>query len=755
MSELLTAEMAGSTVSINHTEPRYRFNGVLGKRDDVYKTLSAVISNFRASIFWGANGEVGFSQERDDKEPVKLVTPANVVGGMFTYSGDQISDRHSVALVSWNDPDNNYETAVEVVEDADLIAELGWKPVDIVAFACTSRGQAHRCGKYTLVTERYENERVTYQASFDHADLQPGDIIEIADPAYSGVRFGGRIAARTISAITLDAPIELEMGETYEISVIMPDGSIEDRSITNASGPGQTVMNLAAVLPDLPVLGSLWTINASNVATREFTVASIRETEKNIFEIGAVLRLPNKFEIIENDFQIEPDSYSVFDFDPSELPVVTDLSAEEYTYEDGGSVLSGARASWNAPTDPKQAARVSLYELQCRRPDADGFIPVLTTSDLGGNILSITEGIYKIRVRIISAAGASGAWVTISVNLLGAKAPPSDVENFSIQTAGATSLLSWDPVPELDLSHYQIRYTSIVSGATWGASVLAADLITGNQISLPARIGTFLIKAFDVYGIESANAALAVSAIAGLLSYNVIETFTESPDFSGEKDNVIISAGTLQLGDGLFLSDWITLSSIPALIGANVVSEGFYYFKNNPFDLGGVYSSRITAVLNAEGFNRLTSSLAADGWGVALQLRTTEDDPGAAPVWSNWKNFGVGDYTARGIEFRVKLNSYTENITPRISELQVIVDMPDRIVGESDLTCPSAGLQVDYSPAFQVRPALAVDSQNLDTGDYKTITDSDETGFFVQFFDSTGSPISRTFDYIAKGYGGT
>jgi predicted phage tail protein len=754
VSETLVIEAAGDTVSINHTEPRYVFNGVLGKRDDAYKTLSAVVSNFRGSIFWGSNGEVGFSQERDDKAPVKLVTPANVIDGLFTYSGAQLSERHSVALVSWNDPTDNYKTAVEVVEDEELIAELGWKPIDVAAFACTSRGQAYRYGKYALVTERYESERVTYKASFDHADLRPGDIIEIADGAYAGVRFGGRIAARTLSAVTIDAAIELEVGESYEMSVILDDGTIETRDITNAPGAGQTVMNLSAPLTSLPVLGSLWIINATNVEAREFTVVSVRETEKNVFEIGAVFRLPNKFAVIENDYQIETDNYSIFDFDESELPVVTGLSAREYTYRDGGAILSGARISWNAPVDPAQAGRVAFYDFQYREPDADGFIPGVTTTELEAEVLNIQEGNYKVRVRVLSAAGAAGAWTTAEFDLLGAKAPPSDVENFGIQTAGATSLLTWNPVPELDLSHYVLRYSVATSGATWSSAVAAANDIVGTQISLPARVGTYLIKAVDVYGVESVNAALVVSSIAGLLSFNVVETFTESPNFPGTFDDTFVFDEILQLGDGRYMSDWTTLAEVETLAGLIVVPEGFYYFSTNPFDLGAVYSSRITAEFEADGWNKVSLTVVADGWSVTLQLRTTEDDPAGSPIWSGWRDFVVGDYTARGLEFRIRLNSYAANVTPRVTFLQVIVDMPDRIVGDSDVTCPVAGLQVDYDPPFQTRPALAIDSQDMDTGDYKTVTGQDETGFFVRFFDSGDTAVERTFDYIAKGYGG-
>lgn len=753
VSETLAIEAPGASASISHTEPRYTFNGVFGKRDVVYKTLTAMISNFRGMVFWGADGTVSFSQERDDKTPVKLVSPSNAIDGLLTYSGAELSERHSVALVSWNDPENNYETAVEVVEDAELIAELGWKPIDVAAFGCTSRGQAHRYGRYELVTERYETERLTYQASFDHADLRPGDIISVADPAYAGVRFGGRVAARTLNSITIDSAIELEVGESYEISAILPDGAIETRDITNGSGAGQTVMNLASALSALPVLGSLWIINATNVSPREFTVVSVRETEKNIFEIGAVFRLPNKFAVIEDDFFIEDNSYSIFEPGIGELPIVSDITVREYTYLDGGSVLSGARITWNPPTDPKETARIAFYDFQYRHPDSDGYLPYSTTEEPGTDLLNVQAGTYGLRVRTLSAAGAAGAWVTVEVNILGLAGPPADVENFAIQVTGTTALLSWDSVPDLDLSHYRLKFSSAVTGANWESAVDIALNVTGNQISLPARVGTYLIKAVDVYGTESANAALIVSQIAGLLNFNVVEVLDEAPDYLGTHVDTFAFGSQLQLGDGLVMADWVTLASVSALVDG-AVPEGEYYFAANPFDLGAVFTSRLTATFGVTGYDRATMLPAPpEEWDVILQLRTTDDDPAGSPTWSAWQDFLVGDYTARGFEFRIKLFSFADDVTPLVEDLSVTVDMPDRVVGDADILCPAVGLTVIYDPAFKARPALAVDSQDMDTGDYKTITLQDEAGFFVQFFDSSDTPISRTFDYLAKGYG--
>src|SRR5699024_5892970 len=106
--------------------------------------------------------------------PVKLVTPANVINGEFEYSGAPLSQRHTVALVSYNDPGSNDRLVPEVIERPDLIEKYGWRPLEITAAACNSRGQAHRVGQWALDTEENEGETVTYMAATDHADVRPG-----------------------------------------------------------------------------------------------------------------------------------------------------------------------------------------------------------------------------------------------------------------------------------------------------------------------------------------------------------------------------------------------------------------------------------------------------------------------------------------------------------------------------------------------------------------------------------------------------
>ena len=70
------------------------------------------------------NGEVTLGSNIQ-KGSVYTFTKANVINGSFAYSGSANRFRNNQIAVSWNDPDDGYKQAVEVVEDHNEIARTG------------------------------------------------------------------------------------------------------------------------------------------------------------------------------------------------------------------------------------------------------------------------------------------------------------------------------------------------------------------------------------------------------------------------------------------------------------------------------------------------------------------------------------------------------------------------------------------------------------------------------------------------------
>lgn len=720
-------------------EPRFRFNGVLQTREEAYDVLSSVASCMNCQTYWSA-GIVMISQDRPS-DPVKLVSPANVIGGEFTYSGTALKARNSVVAVQWNDPDDFYQPAVTLVEDADMIDQVGWRQKDVAAYGCTSRGQAYRFGKWIIDTERHSTEILSYKASMDHVDVKPGDIIAVADPDYAGIRYGGRLVSGTTTSATLDAPIDISDTEEYEIAIMLDNGQIEERVVTNVAGT-HTTLTWDSALSLTPSAGAMWVITGTNVAPRQFRVVGVSETEANIFEINAIYHDPTKYDRIEQDFNLASPNFTILPSGPIRTP--SGVSVSEYVYQAGARVKSAVTLSWTAAADP----RVAFYQVEIKRPGTDYFAGIGATSGVSIDIPDTPNGVYSFRVRAVDNLGRFSEYATLNTSLLGLLAPPSDVSVFQINTNGDLSFLSWTAVPDLDVSHYTIKYYPITSGATWNNATVIVPRVSRDttSVTVPSRVGTYLIKAFDQSGVESVNATMVVTANSLLAQTNAVVTITEDPSWSGTMTATVNDTGILKLDEGEIY--------------------GIYEF-DNIIDLEAVFVSRVIPNIVASGETRADtmdswdslssvdalSSADASSWGVRVQVSTTLDDPTGTPTWSAWSDLIVAEYEAWGLKFRLVLTSLSTNITPAVTAASITVDMPDRIERGNDVTSSTLGTAITYASNFKAIPAVNITAQDLVQGDYWVINSSTVGGFNITFKNISNTAVVRSFDWTAVGYG--
>jgi predicted phage tail protein len=124
---------------------------------------------------------VACSQDRPEAA-THLVTPAHVVDGSLSYGGTDLKSRHTVCLVTWNNPADGYKPDIEVVENAAGIRRYGWRKTDKVSVGCTSRGMAKRCGEWVLETELNETDLLTFTGGLYYADAVPGSRLKVLDP---------------------------------------------------------------------------------------------------------------------------------------------------------------------------------------------------------------------------------------------------------------------------------------------------------------------------------------------------------------------------------------------------------------------------------------------------------------------------------------------------------------------------------------------------------------------------------------------
>lgn len=404
------------------TEPRFTLNTLFAERTEAITTLTTLASVFRGMTYWGTNTVVPVGDQPTD--PRKLVGPANVVNGEFEYSGTSLKERHSVAIVMWNDPADSGKAKPELVEDPESIDLFGWKEVTVTAFGCTSRGQANRLGRWILYSERMETETVAYTAVSDQADVRPGDIVEISDPDRAGARLSGRVITPGLSTLVLDkAPAEAS-GSSWFVSVMMADGTVQRRGVTSFSG---NTVGLASPLPSLPIPGAMWTLSSLSVVPPQYRVASVSEQEDGAtYAIIATEYDPRKYQIVEQGLTLAEIPHSLIPVGP--LAPALDITAEVYTYLAGGTEHQGLSVSWT----PNADVRTTHYIAEVQGPADVKWRTAHSGPGISFDEKDAPPGEWMIRVRAMMGYNVGSAWAARTVNIAGLLLPvaPDTVDVF-------------------------------------------------------------------------------------------------------------------------------------------------------------------------------------------------------------------------------------------------------------------------------------------------------------------------------------
>ena len=421
------------------------------------------------------------------------------------------------------------------------------------------------------------------------------------------------------------------------------------------------------------------------------------------------------------------------------------------------------------------------FEVSLKRNSESDFIFLGRSSNNKFEFVNALDGeTYNVRARAINSAGGVSSFTTTNHQVTGGTALPQDVTNFAVNIIGKEAHLSWTPVTDIDLSHYQIRHTSATSGASFQTAQIFARKVSrpANTITVPASTGTYLIKSFDKGGRQSQNATTSVCIIEEIEAGNLVSTITESPTFNGTKTDVVVVDDALQLDTSI---NWDSgTGNVDDALGlvdggtSTVEATGTYNFVgatgDASIDLGSKFTSRITAVLatdrrdyvnlwDSEDGNVDDKSGFVDGdtapsdVNVKLQVATTDGDPSGSPSYTDFRDFITGDYSARAFKFRAILETDSNNSTPIVTSLQVTVDMPDRFDFGDDISSGAGTKAITFSPAFKQLDNVAITAQNMATGDFFVVSSKSATGFNIIFKNASGSAVDRTFDYQAKGFG--
>ena len=281
-------------------EPRMVSNLWITEQRDAYNVISDMASVFRAIAVWDGTQFTAIQDRPTD--PVCLYSQSNVVDGKFSRQYTAGKAIFTAVEVEYADERNLYQKAIEYVADDGMIARYGYNVKKMTAYGCTSRGQAHRYGKWVLETSRLEQCTITFAVGRQGLMHLPGDIIEVADNNYAGKVLGGRVVAISGKKVTLDQPVEIK-GESY-LNYITTDGltKIKIKSVDKAN---PAIVELDSVPQGLSIFDN-WVLKSGVVSTQLYRALGITENDDGSYTITALQHEPQKQAIVDGSASFVP-----------------------------------------------------------------------------------------------------------------------------------------------------------------------------------------------------------------------------------------------------------------------------------------------------------------------------------------------------------------------------------------------------------------------------------------------------------------
>ena len=281
-------------------EPRMVSNLWITEQREAYNVISDMASVFRALAVWDGTQFTAIQDRPTD--PVCLYTQSNVLGGKFSRQYAAGKAIFTAVEVEYADERNLYQKAIEYVADNSMIARYGYNVKKMTAYGCTSRGQAHRYGKWVLETSRLEQCTITFTVGRQGLMHLPGDIIEVADNNYAGKVLGGRVVAISGKKVTLDQPVEIK-GENY-LNYITTDGltKIKIKSVDKAN---PAIVELDSAPQGLSIFDN-WVLKSGVVSTQLYRALGITENDDGSYTITALQHEPQKEAIVDGSASFMP-----------------------------------------------------------------------------------------------------------------------------------------------------------------------------------------------------------------------------------------------------------------------------------------------------------------------------------------------------------------------------------------------------------------------------------------------------------------
>lgn len=748
--------------------PLHRFDGIIAQDTTSWEAFRTVLAVARAApAMIGDKYGVIFDDVRAN--PVQVITPRNSWG--FEGSIRRVDRPHAIR-VTYTEPSQEEPTREVFVYDDGYNADgsngktpaTKFEDFDL-AFGVADRAQAWRAGRYLLAYGQLRPETYTVMMDPENLACPRGSWIKFS---HDVPRIGGK-AARVkeltgtigdgVTIVTLDDRIEWVNQNFWQARRPAASAARSSGNINDILAVDQFSIAIDRGDIDL-VVGDLIIVGESETITKDLIVKSVSPDEEGNARLTFEDYAPAIF---------DADSGLIPDYDPgitgirpgAPPPAPVNFTARQDFYVIGGYPYTTIQLTWTPAPGPRPA----MYEIYRMIDDRWQLVGTTTSNNFsylkdlaliderGNPIDLIGEHFYFALV----ALGVSGQRLPIAdcpqVDFI-LQNDPTIPEDVSILWANLTNTstvtLYWLRVRDPDIAQYVIRYSPLTTpGVTWDDMREVARVSSETDFAtLPARVGTYGIKALDRAGNYSLNAATTVVNFDIQVDEQNTYLIKDDPTWPGTHDNTVKVGNYLELAQsspGVYEPEGFYIYDDLIDLGLNYADVGL---ANRTQSYGVAYGVTMSTWVPLEIAVPLESVLITGTEAIAM-VSTSIDNV----TWTPWQPIERDTISGRYFKFGLALSTSQPSCTPRVALSDIGMFFAARSERGIGINVPATGLTINFVNPFFSRPAIFVTIIGGDKNDIITVTGATATGFTVTINRAGGAGVASVIDWVATGYG--
>jgi predicted phage tail protein len=391
------------------TIPRFTLDYSFQSREGIKDFLSQILSICNANLITNEFGQLAVIFQQRGQAVKRIVNNSNVIDGIFTYQSSNIEQRTNLVNVTYNNGLNFGRTDTATISDEALIARYDLRTTDVVLPGCYYEVQAIRKARWTLYTNCYFTDFVSFSVLLDGMSYKIGDLIRVCDSYNRTDQQAGIVLSSTISGsttvITLDRIIQLTEG-TY--TFFSTDSNYADVSKTITAPFNSNVITLSEV--KTITAGTVYAVSQA-AANKLYRVTSIAKSEDQQYSITALEFDEAIFDYIDSGITLTPKTGDYAEIGTYSTVPVTEIFVKENFGTNGTYTAGRLQVSWTWDL-AKTQKYTAKYKLTWAVDDGTPTIVETITSDTF-DIINPIPGVYTISVWAVNPFSNFYSKVTI------------------------------------------------------------------------------------------------------------------------------------------------------------------------------------------------------------------------------------------------------------------------------------------------------------------------------------------------------